>query len=68
MKRLRDSGKPLVLTFNAKAEVVAQDAAAYQRVLELAERAEVLRLPSETREDADACRTVPVREFLQSLG
>jgi hypothetical protein len=42
--RLKLSGRPEVLTINGKAELVVQDAAAYQRLLEAVERArQVLR-------------------------
>lgn len=68
MKQLKDSGHPVVLTVNGKAEVVVQDAAAYQQLLELAEKAEMLEFLREAKEDANAGRTVPAREFLQSLG
>jgi hypothetical protein len=37
--RLKRSGRPAVLTINGKAELVVQDAAAYQRLLEAVERA-----------------------------
>jgi DNA topoisomerase VI subunit A len=36
-KRLKQSGRPEVLTVNGKAVLVVQDAAAYQRLLEAAE-------------------------------
>jgi hypothetical protein len=39
LKRLRLSGRPEILTLNGKAEVVVQDAAAYQRLLSRLERA-----------------------------
>ena len=68
MKQMRESGNPVVLTVNGKAEVVVQDAAAYQRLLALAERAEMMEFLREAKADADAGRTVPAREFLQSLG
>src|SRR5436309_4215788 len=68
MKQMKESGNPVVLTINGKAEVVVQDAAAYQRLLALAERAEMLDFLSEARADADAGRTVPAQEFLQGLG
>jgi hypothetical protein len=38
-KRLKLSGRPEVLTVNGKAVLVVQDAVAYQRLLETAERA-----------------------------
>jgi prevent-host-death family protein len=68
MKRMKRSGSPVVLTVNGKAEVVVQHAAAYQRLLELAEKAEMLEFLHEAKADADAGRTVPAREFLESLG
>jgi prevent-host-death family protein len=68
VKQLKESGNPVVLTVNGKAEVVVQDAAAYQRLLALAEKAEMMEFLREARADADAGRTVPAREFLQSLG
>ncbi len=68
MKQLRKSGNPVVLTVNGKAEIVVQDAASYQRLLELAEKAEMMEFLREAKADADAGRTVPAREFIESLG
>ena len=68
MKQMRESGNPVVLTVNGKAEIVVQDAAAYQRLMALAERAEMMEFLREAKADADAGRTLPAREFLQSLG
>ncbi|MGD2110013.1 MAG: type II toxin-antitoxin system Phd/YefM family antitoxin [Phycisphaerae bacterium] len=39
---LKASGRPVVLTVNGKAEVVVQDAEAYQKLLDLVERAEAI--------------------------
>jgi len=68
MKQLKESGNPVVLTVNGKAEVVVQDAAAYQRLMNLAEKAEMMEFLREAKADADQGRTVPAREFIQSLG
>jgi prevent-host-death family protein len=68
LRQMKKSGNPVVLTVNGKAEVVIQDAAAYQRVLALAERAEMLEFLQEAKADADAGRTVEAKAFLQSLG
>jgi len=38
IKRLRRTGRPELLTVNGKAEVVVQNAAAYQRLIELLEK------------------------------
>lgn len=42
LKRLKATGKPAVLTVNGRAEVVVQDAAAYQALLDLVDRAEAI--------------------------
>lgn len=39
MQHLRDTGRPVILTVNGKAAAVVQDAAAYQRLLDLAAEA-----------------------------
>jgi prevent-host-death family protein len=68
MKHLKESGNPVVLTVNGKAEVVVQDAAAYQRLMDLAEKADMMEFLRQAKADADEGRTVPAREFLKSLG
>jgi prevent-host-death family protein len=65
--RMKKSGHPVVLTVNGKAELVVQDAAAYQRLRELAEQVEMLIFLDESRKDIDAGRTVPAREALEKL-
>ena len=40
--QLKQTGQPIVLTVNGKAEVVVQDAASYQKLLDIAERAAVI--------------------------
>ena|SRR5438132_8516752 len=42
LDRLRQSGRPLVLTINGKAKVVVQDAASYQQLLDLIDRLEAI--------------------------
>jgi PHD/YefM family antitoxin component YafN of YafNO toxin-antitoxin module len=42
LRQLKKSGHPVVLTINGKAELVVQDAAGYQKLVELAERTERL--------------------------
>jgi prevent-host-death family protein len=66
VKQMRESGHPVVLTVNGKAEVVVQDAAAYQRLVALAEKAEMMEFLREAK--ADAGRTVPARELFEALG
>lgn len=42
IERLKETGRPRVLTVNGRAEVVVQDAEAYQRLLDLVEEAETV--------------------------
>jgi prevent-host-death family protein len=68
LTRMKESGQPVVLTINGKAEFVVQDAASYRRLLELAERAEMMQFLRESREDIEAGRTEPAVEALERLG
>ncbi len=65
--QLKETGHPLVLTINGQAEVVVQDAAAYQRLIELAERAEMLEFLRASRAEADAGKAVPALDALDAL-
>lgn len=70
LRQLHSSGEPLVLTVNGKAEVVVQDAAAYQRLLELAAKADREEAVAAIREglaDAEAGRVKPARKALKAL-
>jgi len=70
LERLHETGEPLVLTVNGKAEVVVQDAAAYQKLLEAAasvDRAETVTAIREGLADAAAGRTKPARAALNRL-
>src|SRR4051812_10791478 len=67
LARMKESGHPLVLTINGKAELVVQDTASYQRLLELAERAEMMEFLRESRADIEAGRTEPALEALERL-
>jgi prevent-host-death family protein len=42
IKQLKETGKPIVLTINGKAELVVQDAGSYQKILEMTERLETI--------------------------
>lgn len=70
LRRLHDTGAPVVLTVNGKAEVVVQDAAAYQRLVELAEKADREETVAAIREglaDVKAGRVKPARKALAAL-
>ncbi len=42
VRQLKESGDPIVLTINGRAELVVQDAGSYQRLLELVDRLEAI--------------------------
>lgn len=70
LARLHKTGEPVVLTVNGKAEVVVQDAAAYQKLLDAAQRAEREETVAAIREglaDVKAGRTKPARTALKAL-
>jgi prevent-host-death family protein len=67
LARMKENGHPVVLTINGRAALVVQDAASYQRLLELAERAEMMEFLRESREDIEAGRTEPALQALERV-
>jgi PHD/YefM family antitoxin component YafN of YafNO toxin-antitoxin module len=67
MTQMKKSGRPVVLTINGRAELVVQDAAGYQHLLNLAEQAEMIEFLRESREDIEAGRTEPAIQALKRL-
>lgn len=65
--RMKKTGQPVLLTVNGKAELVVQDAVSYQRLLELAERAEMMDFLRESRADVAAGNTEPAAAALEAL-
>lgn len=68
LKRMKKTGDPVILTVNGKAELVVQDAASYQRLLELAEHVESLRFLQQSLHEVDAGKAVPMRKAIKNLG
>ena len=70
LHRLQETGEPLVLTVNGRAQVVVQDATAYQKLLDAAAKREREDLRSAIEEglaDVRAGRTKPARAALAKL-
>jgi prevent-host-death family protein len=63
MKQLKKHKRPMVLTVNGKAAAVVQDAEAYQRLVDLAARADAVEGIRQGMEDEKHGRLRPVREF-----
>jgi prevent-host-death family protein len=62
VNQLKQTGEPVVLTINGKAELVVQDAA-YQKLRQAAEEARVLEGIRRGIEDMHAGRTISLDEF-----
>jgi prevent-host-death family protein len=67
MSRLRKSKRPMVLTVNGKAAAVVQDARAYQRLLDIAARADAREGVRQGLEDARKGRTRQAKEFFSEF-
>ncbi len=67
MKQLKKSKRPVVLTVKGKAAAVVQDAEAYQRLLDVAARADAREGIRQGLEDARKGRTRPTREFFDKF-
>ena len=63
MQQLKQTGRPLELTVNGKAEIVVQDAASYQATLEAAEEAKTFKALLA----AQAGKGRPAAEFFAEL-
>jgi prevent-host-death family protein len=63
VKRLKKTGKPLILTMNGRAQVVVQDAASYQNMLELLEHAKEIEAIREGFVDVEQGNTMSLDEF-----
>jgi prevent-host-death family protein len=63
LKQMKRTKRPVVLTVNGKAAAVVQDAEAYQRLLDIAARADVNEAIRQGLDDARSGRTRPAREF-----
>lgn len=70
LEQLRKSGEPLVLTIHGQATLVVQEASAYQRLVDVAakaERDETIAAVREGLADVHAGRTKPARTVVKTL-
>ncbi len=63
MKQLRKSKRPIVLTVKGRAAAVVQDAEAYQRLLDIAAKADAIEGIRQGLEDVRSGKSRPIREF-----
>jgi prevent-host-death family protein len=67
MKQLRKNKRPVVLTVKGKAAAVVQDAQAYQRLLDIAARADAEEGIRQGLADAKKGKARPAREFFDEF-
>ena len=67
LAQLRQTGRPVVLTINGKAELVVQDAASYQRLLDLAERWETIQAVKDGLASIERGEGRPMDEVFDAL-
>ncbi len=63
LSQMRESGHPVVLTINGKAELVVQEAAAYQRLLDQIDEMGALEGVKRGLADVEAGRVTPLETF-----
>ena len=66
--RMRQTGEPLVLTVNGKAQLVVQDASSYQRLLELVDRLEAIEGIKRGLQSFERGEGRPARSALEKMG
>ena len=67
MQRLKKTKRPIILTVNGKPEAVVQDAAAYQRLLDIAAETDVNEAIRQGLEDVREGRTRPAKEVFEGM-
>jgi prevent-host-death family protein len=67
LKQLKQSKRPVTLTVNGKGEVVLQDGESYQRLLDIAARADVYEAIRQGAEDVARHRLRPARDVFNEL-
>ena len=65
--QMRNTGHPIVLTINGKAELVVQDAASYQQLLNTIEELETIIGIKKGLEDLAQGRTRPLNKFVEEM-
>jgi len=67
MKQLKKSKRPVILTVKGKAAAIVQDAEAYQRLLDIAARANAEEGIRQGLEDVAQGRTRPAKEAFEAI-
>jgi len=67
LRRLKRTGKPEVLTINGKAQLVVQDAASYQKLLDAVDQLETIEALRESIAQANRGEGRPMRQVIEDI-
>jgi prevent-host-death family protein len=67
IEQMKQTGQPVILTVNGKAEVVVQDAKSYQQLLDRIEQLEAIAGIEQGLADLESGQTRSVAEFVQEM-
>lgn len=67
LTQLKQTGQPVVLTINGKAELIVQDAASYQRLIDLADRLETIQAVKEGLASIERGEGKPMDDVFDAL-
>lgn len=67
MKQIKKTKRPVVLTVKGQAAAIVQDAQAYQRLLDIAARADVEESIRQGLDDVASGRTLPARKAFDAI-
>lgn len=67
IERLKETGRPEILTVNGRAEVIVQDADAYQRMLDEINKLETIAAVSKALEQVREGKTKPAEQALNEM-
>ncbi len=67
IEQIKQTGHPLVLTLNGKAELVVQDAASYQKLLNMLDRVEAIEGIRKGLKSVQEGRTRPIEEVFEEI-
>jgi prevent-host-death family protein len=67
LRQMKETGHPVVLTINGKAELVVEDTASYQKLTELAEQAEQMAITRQAVAEMRSGQGRPAEEMLAEM-
>ena len=67
IRQMKETGHPIVLTINGRSELVVQDAASYQKLLELVDRLEAIAGIKRGLEESRLGKGQPIEDALNDI-